>query len=391
MSDPTHRAAVTAESRALVVGSAGFLALGVVAFLLVGREPVPLSGRGSAGDIAALGTAVLGAGAVVAGCVQRGQPWSLPAPSSSALSSSAPSSSARGSRIRNSIDIAGLALAHACIFLLGWLALFAIFQQAFIGAVLYPVAAAILVGTTGAISAYTAYLSALSMTAYRLSALLAGFLVTGVLTSMLTAENPQWWQENLSALGMSSDVSGVAFNFTLIVAGVVVTTLAGYATATLAATATTAAARHRVRVLEGGIVLIGVFLAGVGLFPVDERFGIHTMVASGMVVVFGSLIVRIRALVPSVSATFAALGWVFLAVIVVAAVMWFPVGYYNLTAVELIAASLVFAWLIVLIRNLAAVDADQLDANLQAHPLSQPTGPAARPAPTAADETPAEP
>ncbi|MFE4228947.1 hypothetical protein ACFRJ8_13765 [Arthrobacter sp. NPDC056886] len=396
MSEPTHRAAVTAESRALVIGSVGFLALGIVAFLLVGREPVPLSGRGSAGDIAALGTAVLGAGAVVAGCMQRGQPWSLPAPSSSArsssaLSSSALSSSARRSRIRNSIDVAGLALAHAFIFLLGWLALFAIFQRAFIGAVLYPVAAAILVGTTGAISAYTAYLSALSMTAYRLSALLAGFLVTGILTSMLTAENPQWWQENLSALGMSSDVSGVAFNFTLIVAGVVVTTLAGYATATLAATATTSAARHRVKVLEGGIVLIGVFLAGVGLFPVDERFGIHTLFASGMVVVFASLIVRIRALVPSISATFAALGWVFLAVILVAAVLWFPVGYYNLTAVELIAASLVFAWLIVLIRNLAAVDADQLDATLHARPLSQPTSPAAPPAPRAADGTPAEP
>jgi hypothetical membrane protein len=208
---------------------------------------------------------------------------------------------------------------------------------------------------------------------------------------MLTAENPQWWQENLSALGTSSDVSGVAFNFTLIVAGVVVTTLAGYATATLAATAKTASARHQVRVLEGGIVLIGVFLAGVGLFPVDERFGIHTLVASGMVVVFASLIVRIRALVPSISGTFAALGWVFLAVIVVAAVLWFPVGYYNLTAVELIASSLVFAWLIVLIRNLAAVDADQFGADLQARRLSQPTGAAARPAPTATDETSAEP
>ena len=128
-----------------------------------------------------------------------------------------------------------------------------------------------------------------------------------------------------------------------------------------------------------------------GLFPVDERFGLHTLVASGMVVVFASLIVRIRALVPSISATFAALGWVFLAVIVVAAVMWFPVGYYNLTAVELIAASLVFAWLIVLIRNLAAVDADQLDATLQTRPLARPTGPAAGPVQTAADETPAEP
>ena len=143
--------------------------------------------------------------------------------------------------VRTSIDIAALALAHACIFLLGWLALFSLFQQAFIGAVVYPFAAAVLVGTTGAISAYIAYLSALSMTAYRLAALLAGFLVT--------AENPLWWQENLSALGMSSDVSGVAFNFTLIIAGVVISTLAGYATATLAATAKSPAALHRVRLL----------------------------------------------------------------------------------------------------------------------------------------------
>ena len=45
----SHRA-VTAESRALLIGTAGFLILAVVAFLLVGREPVALSGRGSVGD-----------------------------------------------------------------------------------------------------------------------------------------------------------------------------------------------------------------------------------------------------------------------------------------------------------------------------------------------------
>ena len=202
MSDRNKHAAVTSESRALFIGSVGFVVLGGVAFLLVGRDPVPLSGRGSAGDIAALGSAVLGAGAVVAGSLQRRPPVSP---------------RVRGSgRTRNAIDIAALALAHGSIFLLGWLALFSIFQKAFIGAVLYPVAAAVLVGTTGAISAYIAYLSALSMTAYRLAALLAGFLVTGMLTSMLTAQDPQWWQENLSALGASSDVSGVAFNICLL-------------------------------------------------------------------------------------------------------------------------------------------------------------------------------
>lgn len=342
------RGAVTAESRALIIGSAGFLILGVAAFLLVGREPVALAGRGSVGDIAALGTAVLGAAAVVLGSLQRRGPGS--------------SQPAAGGRTRRNIDIAALALVHACIFLLGWLALFSIFQRAFVGAVLYPLAGAILVGITGAISAYIAYLSAVTMNAYRLAALLAVFLVTGVLTSMLTAEDPQWWQEHLSALGASSDVSGAAFNITLIIAGVVVTTLAGYSTRTLESAADTAPSRRRVRQLEGGLILIGILLACVGVFPVDDQFWLHTAAASGMVVVFGTLIVRMRSLVPSIPATFNVLGLVFLAVIAFAVVMYFPVGYYNLTAVELIAASLVFAWLIVLIRNLAAVDADQLAA-----------------------------
>ena len=350
MTDLNRPAAVTSEARALYIGSGAFIILGAAAFLLVGREPVPLSGRGSAGEISALGTAVLGAVAVVAGSLQRRPP-------------TAPQVR-RDGRIRSAIDIAALALAHACTFLVGWLALFAIFQQAFIGAVLYPVAAAVLVGTTGAISAYIAYLSALSMTAYRLAALLAVFLVTGILTSMLTAQDPLWWQEHLSALGASSDISGVSFNGTLIVAGVMVTTLAGYATSALRATADTPSALRRVWWLEGGIVLIGVFLAGVGLFPVDENFWIHTLFASGMAIAFGILAARIRNLVPSISVTFGLLGWVFMAVIAAAAVLWFPVGYYNLTAVELITGALIFSWLIVLIRNLAAVDADQYDATL---------------------------
>lgn len=348
MSALKKHAAATAESRALLVGSAGFLILGGVAVLLIGREPVPLSGRGSVGDIAALGTAFLGFAAVVAGSLQRPEPDLPPAP-------------AEG-RTRRIIDIAALALAHASIFLLGWLALFSLFQRAFVGAVLYPLAGAIIVGTTGAISVYIAYLSAITMNAYRLAGLLAVFLVTGVLTSMLTAEDPQWWQEHLSALGASSDVSGVAFNVTLIVAGVVVTTLAGYATKTLKTTADTAPARRRVRLLEGGIVLIGVLLACVGLLPVDELFVLHTIAASGMMVVFGTLVVRIRSLVPAIPAAFTSLGWLFLAVIGFAVLMYFPFAYYNLTAVELIASSLVFAWLIVLIRNLAAVDADQRGA-----------------------------
>jgi hypothetical protein len=46
---------------------------------------------------------------------------------------------------------------------------------------------------------------------------------------------------------------------------------------------------------------------------------------------------------------FIALGYAYVAVIVLLAV-FFATGYYNLTAVELIAAVLIFSWIIVFLR-----------------------------------------
>ena len=252
------------------------------------------------------------------------------------------------------------ALVLAFLVFLLWLGLFSVLQRAFIGAELYPLAGAILVGTTAALSAYFAFLSGSGMTAYRLAAILAVFLGSGILTSMLTAADPNWWMENLSALGTAADGSGVAFNATLVIAGIVMTTLSSIATKDLEEKAASQPeATRRVRLLQLGIVLLGVLLACVGLFPVDQQYALHVIVASGMLLVFGALVVGIRRLVPEIPATFGSLGFVFLTVIAVAVVLYFPLGYYNLTAVELIAAFLIFSWLILLIRNLAALEIDR--------------------------------
>lgn len=340
--------AVAAESLALAFGGAAFVLLGIVGLVAAGGEPVPLSGPGSAGVVAAAGSALLGAAAVVAGVVRRRK--------------SRPPVHRAGGTARDVFDIAALAIAHAAVFLIGTLALFSLLQRSFIGAVLFPYASAVIVGTVGAITVYFAYLSALNMNIYRLAALLALFLSMGVLSSMLTAEDPLWWQKNLSALGMGSGVSGFAFNFTLIIAGIMVTIVASFATMDLEIAAQSKSARslRRVRLLQGGLVLMGILLACVGLFPVDENLAVHNSVASGMVTVYAALIISLGYLVPAISRAFVALGFVFLGVIVGAGVA-FVQGYYNLTATELIAAFLIFAWLIILIRNLGAVDADHLD------------------------------
>ena len=128
--------------------------------------------------------------------------------------------------------------------------------------------------------------------------------------------------------------------------------LARYATASIPSTTPHGVSRARTR-----LIIVGVFLALVGVFPVDPFFVLHTSVASGMVVAFGVLIVRLHVWIPGMPKAFIALGWLFLAIILVLAV-FFAVGFYTLTAVELVAGILVFAWIILFIRNAAALQDD---------------------------------
>ena len=153
-----------------------------------------------------------------------------------------------------------------------------------------------------------------------LATMLAVFLVEGVVASMLTASDPHWWKMNLAALGMTDDISALAFNLTLIVAGFIVTTLARYATASIPRTTP-----HGVSWARTCLIIGGVFLALVGVFPVDPFFVLHTSVASGMVVAYGVLVIRLHAWIPGMPKAFIALGWLFLAIVLVLAVL-FAVG-----------------------------------------------------------------
>ncbi|WP_288785814.1 hypothetical protein [uncultured Microbacterium sp.] len=66
---------------------------------------------------------------------------------------------------------------------------------------------------------------------------------------------------------------------------------------------------------------------------------LHTSVASGMVVAYGVLVIRLHAWIPGMPKAFIALGWLPLAIVLVLAVL-FAVGFYTLTAVELVAGIL---------------------------------------------------
>lgn len=321
------------ESLALGIGALGFIVTAVVTLLVFQLREAPIAGPGSIGQFAAIASAATAILAFVAGRYIT--------------------DAGRGRlTVLDVIDVAALAFAHAVIALLSWTLLAVILEYGFIDAEVFGLPSILIAGAISAVTAYLVFYSATHLDLQLLAVVLAVFLVEGVIASMLTASDPHWWRDNLSALGMNDDISSLAFNLTLIVAGIIVTTLARYATRGIPTTRA-----HGIRNVRVSLILVGLFLGCVGVFPVDRFFAVHTGFASGMVVVFGVLVILLPRWIPGMPRAFVLLGWLFLAITLVLSVL-FAVGYYTLTAVELVAGILVFTWIILFIRNAAALQAD---------------------------------
>lgn len=322
------------ESLSLAVGAVSFVLVALAALVVFSFDPAPISGPGSVGQYAAIASAVMAILAFVAGRIVRDRV------------------AGRSVRPLDVVDIAALAFAHGVIALLTWTLLAVILEQSFIGAEVFALPILVVSGAAAAVTAYGTFYSATHMDLQLLAILLAVFLAEGVIASMLTASDPDWWKNNLSALGMTDDLSALAFNLTLIVAGILVTTLARYSTHGIPTPNPKGIGRVR-----ASLIVVGIFLALVGVFPVDQFFALHTGVASGMVVAYGILAIRLPHWIPGMPRTFVLLGWLFLAVTLTLALLFF-VEYYTLTAVELVAGILVFAWIILFIRNADALHRD---------------------------------
>lgn len=363
----TADTATGTESRAIVYAIAGFIIGGLVG-LFVLADTVPISGRGSLGDATAVTCAILALVVFVASYLlslgQPGREWFREI-----------------HLARKILNVAALGFAHAAIALLAWAVLFVVFQQAFIDAEISRFFGAVLLGAASTVTCYLVYLSGSLMTTSRLILTLVAFLALGVVTSMLTTSDPYWWQKNISALGTGDNFSGATFNLTLLIAGILLSSLADYLTSdltrsTLMPGVDDAGLRVRANQIKIALIVLGVCLAGVGVFPVDDRQLIHIAVSIGMVLAFGFLVIRLPWLVPGLPRAFFLVGYIFLAIIVFASVLFF-VGYWALTAMELIAFAFVFTWLIVLIRNVAAAESDAAGAPVPAGTPASPATPRA--------------
>jgi hypothetical membrane protein len=350
-----------AEGAAIIVGAGAFLLAGIVGLLVFRGGHLPIAGPGSVSQYAAIAAAVVGLLTYVAGRLARRtgmtpfatRPGGAAAVEAPAATAPGRPAAPRASRI-DAFDTIVIALAHAVLLLLGWTVIGAIVSDSFTDATVYWLAAAVLAATVAACSAYFVFLSAWNMDPIRLSTVLAVFAVVGVFTAMLTAPDPHWWMLHLSALGMTDSISSLAFNLTLIIAGIIVTAIARYATDVRGITdPAVRASAVRVRV---ALILMGVLLACVGIFPLDKAATLHNLSAMGLVLMYALIVFWVKGAIPAAPASFIILGYVFFAVVVVMLV-FFVIGYYVLTATELVAGLVIFSWLIVYLRVTGAAQA----------------------------------
>ncbi|WP_372697622.1 hypothetical protein [Arthrobacter sp. JSM 101049] len=361
---PVARRQLDIESRSIWAGVAAAVvavAVGLIAFR--GYRP-PLAGDGSVAIYAAVVAGTMAGAAFVAGYVQNVRTVHL----------------WLGARpvVRQIVDVAALLVVHASIATMSALVLFRLFQQAFSGLTVDPVAGTVMLAVSAGIAGYFGYTSGARITAVALSVMLAIFMSSGMLVSMLYAENPLWWHSMFSELGTGQAglTSFWTFNTTITTSGIIMTTLSAFITRDLKRWAEVLAGRRhdagasrrwhralradrllrpRPAVVRACLVAGGACMVGIGLFPVNTFERVHTSFVQVLAVVLVVLLAGVPLWLPGFPKAFYLLTYISVAALVAAALLWRPVQYYNLTALELAAAGIVFAWLVVFIRNTTAV------------------------------------
>ncbi|MGC5172056.1 DUF998 domain-containing protein [Microbacterium sp. DT81.1] len=178
-------------------------------------------------------------------------------------------------------------------------------------------------------------------------------LVAGILISIVTTPDPEWWQLHFSRLGTFRSFSGYSFNATIVAASVMLVLFAARLRIEMHRHAGTSVltSRRAAHVVPALVALIGIHLSLVGFAPLNVNLFIHERGSSGAVLSFVSLLVSsrwmLRGMHRRVSIVTRGVG--------LALVFWgviFGFGVINLAAFEFIVFSLMFAWLVAVTRNL---------------------------------------
>ncbi|GAA1596176.1 hypothetical protein [Leucobacter chromiireducens] len=254
------------------------------------------------------------------------------------------------------VNALAIALVHAGIAILLVGLTTSVLMRGFMGLQVDAFTSIMITVLLSAAAGYAGTLSGGDLTTARLSTLFAVFMTGGVLVAMLSTSDAEWWRLHFSELGVGESLSSIVFNSTLIVGGLLMASLGSLIAGSLTVWAAAAppSRTRNVRLVQWAFLGVGVGLAGVGLVPVNVSLLVHNTFATGMAVVFGALLIGLRWILDGFSRVFLLFSDVVLIGIAFSALLFWPLGYYNLAAFELVAAGIIFAWLIIFLRHLDA-------------------------------------
>lgn len=261
-------------------------------------------------------------------------------------------------------NLATLGLATAIMVAMLTAASVALLNEAFKGLSLDKYTSSVLVGTYCGVLIYLIVPPAIKLDSKKIVRMFSTVMIAGVFLSMVTAANPLWWQENFSSLGSTDTASSVAFNFTLILSGLILITLSFHIIEDLHRFLTSnkpkQSTARRLNLLKLLFVFIGICMAGVGFFPYSEAPIMHNLSAYSMVLGFAVMIVALKKILPFIDAAFLANSYFIVGLVALSYVLFTRVGYLNLTAFEMIAFGLTFAWLLMFTRKISSLNPEPL-------------------------------
>ena len=215
-----------------------------------------------------------------------------------------------------------------------------------------PNGVAALIGGALGFGTYRLHRHTIEHDAYRTFNLVAMLLASGSLASMSLTPTGAWWTRNFSTLGTSDDAAAACFNIAIIASGAGMAILSGGLTRALLGEPY-GLRRGALATMRTLISIIGLGLMGVGLVPIDGDTELHNAFAASAAAAFALLCLGVQLWATRMPRMLIALSYTALALEVLAMIAYDVVGLFNLTVFEVVAFTLVFAWLIALVATTA--------------------------------------
>jgi hypothetical protein len=228
---------------------------------------------------------------------------------------------------------------------------------------------------------YMTFVQAELMNAKTIASLLPFFVISGVVAAGMTTDDPYWYHNNFSQLGDRTTFAARMFNSTLMLSGTCIIIVSYFAISELVTTERLQRLWHdhtnkdpnrgymlphfmlRIVILSILLTLSGLAFIGIGAFRYTPHNLLHNVCAKGLPFVMLLLFVFLPLLAPRLSK--AVMVASDLAALVCAG-FWvnMMMGHNTLTNVEALAGLMFLGWFIVFSRQIAAIEADRVAAQL---------------------------